>query len=56
MTLIGYTMMREQAGPEQLLRDVTLAELAGFDLAAISDHYFPWLDAALPRHSRDSRA
>jgi G6PDH family F420-dependent oxidoreductase len=45
MTLIGYTMMCEQAGPKQLVRDVALAEDAGFDFAVISDHYFPWLDA-----------
>ncbi len=44
MSLIGYTMMCEQAGPKQLVRDVTLAEQAGFDFAVISDHYFPWLD------------
>src|SRR5207248_7857717 len=43
MALIGYTMMCEQAGPKQLVRDVTLAEQAGFDFAVISDHYFPWL-------------
>jgi G6PDH family F420-dependent oxidoreductase len=45
MTLIGYTMMCEQAGPKQLVRDVVLAEEAGFDFAVISDHYFPWLDS-----------
>src|SRR5438067_12749415 len=45
MTLIGYTMMCEQTGPKQLVRDVTLAEEAGFDFAVISDHYFPWLDS-----------
>jgi G6PDH family F420-dependent oxidoreductase len=44
LTLIGYTMMCEQAGPKQLVRDVVLAEEAGFDFAMISDHYFPWLD------------
>src|SRR3979490_867696 len=44
MALIGYTMMCEQAGPKQLVRDVALAEDAGFDFAVISDHYFPWLD------------
>jgi len=43
MTLIGYTMMCEQAGPKQLVHDVALAEEAGFDSAVISDHYFPWL-------------
>jgi G6PDH family F420-dependent oxidoreductase len=45
MTLIGYTMMCEQAGPKQLVRDVGLAEEAGFDFAVISDHYSPWLDS-----------
>src|ERR1700682_3848255 len=45
MTLIGYTMMCEQAGPRQLVRGGALAEEAGFDFAVISDHYFPWLDA-----------
>jgi hypothetical protein len=44
VTLFGYTMMCEQAGPKQLVRDVALAEEAGFDFAVISDHYFPWLD------------
>ncbi len=45
MTRIGYTMMCEQAGPKQLVRDVALAEEAGFDFAVISDHYFPWLES-----------
>jgi G6PDH family F420-dependent oxidoreductase len=45
VTLIGYTMMCEQAGPKQLVRDVGLAEEAGFDFAVISDHYSPWLDS-----------
>src|SRR5437773_11154580 len=30
---------------KQLVRDVALAEQAGFDFAVISDHYFPWLDS-----------
>jgi hypothetical protein len=29
VTLIGYPMMGEQAGPKQLVRDVALAEEAG---------------------------
>ncbi len=41
---IGYTMMCEQSGPKELVRDVCLAEEAGFDYSVISDHYFPWLD------------
>jgi G6PDH family F420-dependent oxidoreductase len=45
MTLIGYTMMCEQAGPTQLVRDVALAEEAGLDFAVISDHYFPWFES-----------
>ena len=45
MTRIGYTMMCEQSGPKELVRDVQAAEGAGFDFAVISDHYFPWVDA-----------
>ena len=45
MTLFGYTMMCEQARPDQLVRDVRLAEEAGFDFSVISDHYNPWLEA-----------
>jgi hypothetical protein len=41
MTLIGYTMMCEQAGPKELVRDVVLAEEADFDFAVISDIIFP---------------
>ncbi|MBF6558470.1 MAG: TIGR03557 family F420-dependent LLM class oxidoreductase [Acidimicrobiales bacterium] len=41
---IGFTMMCEQSGPKDLLRDLTLAEAAGFDYSVISDHYFPWLE------------
>jgi hypothetical protein len=50
MTLIRHTMMCEQTGPEQLVRDVALAEEVGFGFAVISDQYFPWLEAkAAPR-------
>lgn len=45
MTQFGYTMLCEQAGPKQLVRDVRLAEQAGFDFSVISDHYSPWLEA-----------
>jgi G6PDH family F420-dependent oxidoreductase len=38
-------MMTEQARPDQLVRDVVLAEEAGFDFSVISDHYQPWLDS-----------
>ncbi len=45
MTKVGYTMMCEQSRPDQLVRDVQLAEEAGFDFSVISDHYQPWLEA-----------
>ncbi len=41
---IGYTLMGEQSGPKDLVRDVREAEVAGFDFAVASDHAFPWLD------------
>ncbi|GAA3857161.1 TIGR03557 family F420-dependent LLM class oxidoreductase [Saccharothrix violaceirubra] len=40
---IGYTLMTEQSGPRDLVRDAADAERAGFDFEVISDHYFPWL-------------
>lgn len=42
---IGYTMMSEQRGPKDLVRDVVAAERAGFDFSVISDHYSPWVEA-----------
>ncbi len=44
MTQFGYTMMCEQAPPDQLVRDLQLAERAGFDFSVISDHFQPWLE------------
>lgn len=38
-------MMCEQSRPDQLVRDVSLAEQAGFEFAVISDHYQPWLES-----------
>jgi G6PDH family F420-dependent oxidoreductase len=43
MAHFGYTMMCEQAAPDQLVRDVARAEQAGFDFSVISDHFQPWL-------------
>ncbi len=45
MTRYGYTLMCEQSGPRELVRDAVRAEQAGFDFAVMSDHYFPWLDS-----------
>jgi G6PDH family F420-dependent oxidoreductase len=44
MTEFGYTMMCEQSPPDALVRDLVLAERAGFDFSVISDHYQPWLE------------
>ena len=43
MARFGYTIMGEQASPQQLVRDAVRAEAAGFDFLAASDHYNPWL-------------
>ena len=45
MAAIGYTMLCEQSPPDQLVRDVRMAEDAGFDFSVTSDHYQPWLDS-----------
>ena len=45
MTSFGYTLMTEQAGPKQLVRDAAHAERVGFDFEVMSDHYSPWLAA-----------
>ena len=43
MTKFGYKLMSEEHGPRELVRNARLAEEAGFDFVAISDHYHPWL-------------
>ena len=45
MVKIGYKLMAEEHGPAALVRNTVRAEEAGFEFAAISDHFFPWLDA-----------
>jgi G6PDH family F420-dependent oxidoreductase len=44
MLKLGYKLMSEEHGPADLVRNALRAEEAGFDFAAISDHFFPWLD------------
>ena len=44
MMKLGYKLMTEQHGPADLVRNAKRAEQAGFDFAAISDHYFPGLE------------
>jgi len=41
---LGYKLMSEELGPRALVSNAIRAEEVGFDLAAISDHYFPWLE------------
>jgi G6PDH family F420-dependent oxidoreductase len=44
MVTLGYKLMSEEHGPVALVRNAKRAEEAGFDFAAISDHFFPWID------------
>jgi alkanesulfonate monooxygenase SsuD/methylene tetrahydromethanopterin reductase-like flavin-dependent oxidoreductase (luciferase family) len=44
MVKLGYKLMAEEHGPSALVRHTVRAEQAGFAFAAISDHFFPWLD------------
>jgi len=44
MITLGYKLMSEEHGPADLVHNLVRAEQAGFDLAAISDHFFPWVE------------
>lgn len=44
MLKLGYKLMSEEHGPTDLVRNAERAEQAGFDFAAISDHFFPWIE------------
>lgn len=44
MTQYGYKLMSEEHPPKALVGNACLAEDAGFDFVAISDHFHPWLD------------
>jgi G6PDH family F420-dependent oxidoreductase len=41
---LGYKLMTEEHGPLDLVHNTRLAEEAGFDFAAASDHFSPWLE------------
>ena len=45
MTTFGFFLASEECQPDRLLDQARLAEQAGFDALAISDHYHPWVDA-----------
>jgi len=44
MIKLGYKLMTEEHGPAALVRNAQRAEAAGFDFAAISDHFSPWVE------------
>jgi G6PDH family F420-dependent oxidoreductase len=41
---IGYKLLAEAHGPEEIIRQAVRAEQAGFDFVEMSDHFHPWLD------------
>ena len=45
MIKFGYKLMTEEHGPSDLVRNACMAEEAGFEILAASDHYHPWLDS-----------
>jgi G6PDH family F420-dependent oxidoreductase len=44
MVKLGYKLMSEEHGPTELVGNAKRAEEAGFEFAAISDHFYPWLE------------
>ena len=44
MVSLGYKLMSEEHNPTALVRNAVRAERAGFEFAAISDHFSPWLE------------
>jgi G6PDH family F420-dependent oxidoreductase len=44
MISFGYKLMSEEHGASALIRNAQRAEQAGFEFAAISDHFSPWLE------------
>jgi coenzyme F420-dependent glucose-6-phosphate dehydrogenase len=45
MVALGYKLCSEERTAAELVRDAIAAEEAGFEFAAISDHFHPWIDA-----------
>ena len=44
MLKLGYKLMSEEHGPKDLVANAERADAAGFDFAAMPDHFFPWID------------
>lgn len=44
MTEIGYDLISEEHGPNDLVENAARAEEAGFEFALVSDHYHPWIE------------
>src|SRR3954462_1944736 len=44
MIKLGYKLMSEEHSPTNLVRNIRRAEQAGFEFAAISDHFSPWIE------------
>ena len=42
---IGYKLVAEGFGPQELVRQAVRAEQAGFDFVEMSDHFHPWVEA-----------
>ncbi|MET1016713.1 MAG: TIGR03557 family F420-dependent LLM class oxidoreductase [Leifsonia flava] len=42
---IGYKLVAEAFGPQELVRQAVRAEQAGFDFVEMSDHFHPWVEA-----------
>ena len=45
MLQLGYKLMTETTDARALVRNARMAEDAGFDFVAISDHFHPWLES-----------
>ena len=45
MLQLGYKLMTETTDAKALVRNARMAEDAGFDFVAISDHFHPWLES-----------
>src|SRR5215213_715646 len=44
MVQVGYKLSSEEHSPRDLVNLARRAEESGFDFAAISDHFHPWID------------